>query len=486
MNYSPDFTKMPKKKIKKAKRIKAKKVSKKKKFSALAKNEIKEPVPKQEEIELKRTKIRVIGVGGGGGSIVSEIASKVKKASFVAANTDSQALKFMNKSVIKFQFGEAFTKGLGTGMNPEIGEMAAWAEKDRIKKLFEGYDLCIIISSLGNGTGSGAAPVFAKIANSLGILTYGIFTLPFNFEGDKKMIFARDSLEKLKSRVNALSVIPNERIFQIIDKNTPLKQALSEINQRLAASIEGLIEIIFEMGLINIDFADFGAVLQGQGRLTYLNSIDLDKKEGVAPEVAQKLLNSPLYPYGIKGARGVLYNIAGDKELTISEVSQISKAISELVNPEAKIIFGISQNQKYTGKIKTTLLATGCSTKIFLGETSEKEKKPQPAAKKVKRLKKIQKPRKPRKTKIKKSKRKSKNTKSKSAPRKTKIKVVEQADPEIPKTNLPFVSEEERMVARIRKNALQVKKEADAAEAAMLAQEKAWEIPAFLRRKRII
>ncbi|MDD5145250.1 MAG: cell division protein FtsZ [Candidatus Pacebacteria bacterium] len=447
------------------------------------------PEVKNEEPKVKATKIRVVGIGGGGSSIVSEIASRITKASFVAANTDSKALKEVNKNVIRFQFGEDLTRGLGTGMNPEIGETAALNEKDKIKNLFEGQDLSIIVACLGSGTGSGAAPIFAKISKNLGNLTYGIFTLPFAFEGEKKMAIAKAALEKIKPRLHALSVIPNERIFQIIQKETPLRQALSAINDRLAAALEGLIEIIYDVGLINIDFADFRTILQGQGRLAYLNTIRVQKKEGAVQEAIEKLLNSPLYPYSIKGAKSVLYNIAGEKGLTLSEVSQISKTISELVNKEAKIIFGVSQNQKFAGVIKTTLLATGCGNKIFAGggkETRKKTKKN--SGKKSASAKTIdsavsgkKSPENKKKT-NKKPKINKRRAKRFKAP---KIKIIPTPENEIG-TEAIFTSLENKNAQKVRKNALQLKKEAEAEEAIMLAREQAWEVPAFLRRKKII
>jgi cell division protein FtsZ len=456
------------------------------------------PEVPQEEIKLKRTKIRVIGIGEGGSSIVSEIASRIKKATFWAANTNHQALKEVNKNVTRFQFGESLTRGLGTGMNPEIGQLAALAEKDKIKKIFLGQDLCVIVACLGGGTGSGAGPIFAKIARSTGCLTYGIFTMPFSFEGQKKAEIAKAALEQLKPRLHAFSVIPNEKIFQIIGKETPLRKALSAINERLAKSLEGLIEIIYEPGLINIDFADLRAVLEGQGRLTYLNTVDVPRKEGMVQEAIEKLLNSPLYPYSIRGARGLLYNIAGGKYLALSEVSQISKTISELVNKEAKIIFGISQNQKYEGRIKTTLLATGCGTKIFAQEKPIKikqliEKPPQKKESKViSAISALIKSSVNKKAPAKKIK-KLKTGGKKVAKIVKKAKVLAKSKP-VKRPQKPKIVkiEQEKEVgnkkseARVRKNAVQLKKEAEETEAGMLAREKIWETPAFLRRKKIL
>lgn len=467
---------MAKRKVKTQK----KPVSKKAQKNLSAKKAAPEKLP--EDFKLKRTKIRIIGVGGGGSSIVSEIASKIKKATFVSANTDRQALKEIGRNVARFQFGERLTHGLGTGMNPEIGEMAALEEKDRIRELFQGQDLCIIIACLGGGTGSGAAEVFARIAKNSGALTYGIFTLPFKFEGEKKMAIAKKALENLKPKLNAISIVPNESIFKIIEKETPLRQALSAVNQKLSDSLEGLVELIFDAGLINIDFADLKTILQGTGRLTYLYSTQVKLKEGAIDEVIEKLLNSPIYPYGIKGAKNVLYNIAGEKNLALSEVDQISKTIAGLVNQEAKIIFGLAQNQKYAGTLKTTILATGCGAKVF---TEEKTKSP-----KKKKIKTSKNKETPKEVLSKTNKKPSGKKKAKKRVKNSQIKIrfkksASQKSLETVKEN---VSAQESQAAefRVRKNALQLKKEAELAEEEMLAREKFWETPAFLRRRRIV
>ncbi len=461
--------------------------------------------PGSESEKVKKTKIRVIGIGGGGGNIVSEIASRMEKASFVVANTDIQALKTSSRRVIRFSFGQTFTHGLGTGMNPELGLEAAQNEKDKIKKLLEGQDLCILVSCLGGGTGSGATPVFAKISKNLGNLTYGIFTLPFKFEGEKKMEIAKESLKRIKGHLNAITLIPNERVFQIIDKTIPLKQAFSVINKSLAESLGGLIETIYEPGLINIDFADLRTILEGRGRLTYLNTVEVQRKKDSTKDLMAKVLNSPLYPYTIRGAKGVLFNITGEKKLSLAEVTQISKTISELVNPEAKIIFGISESQKYSDIIKTTLLATGCGMKIFSSKTKKKKTKKirnlkvKPILKKktIKKTK-ISQPKSISKPKTKKRPlrtRRNKPPKSKplhqkfgvkGKPRKREIKVIKE-----PKVKTPTGPEvEEKVVTsnfsgeKIRKNALQIKKETEEAEREMLEKEKFWETPTFLRQKK--
>lgn len=511
---------------------------------------------------LHKTKTRVIGIGGGGGFVVSEIASRIKKASFVVANTDLQALKKLDKRARLFQFGQELTYGLGTGMNSELGKIAAKEEKEKIKKLLEGQDLCILLACLGGGAGSGAAPIFAKTSRDLGNLTYGIFTLPFKFEGEKKAQIARESLKKIKPYLNALSVIPNERIFQIIDKETPLRAALSVINKNLAESLEGLIEMIYDSGLINIDFADLKTIFEGQGKITYLNTVEVsgpNRRE----EAIKKVISNPLYPYTIRGAKGVLFNIAGEKNLAMNEISQISKTISDLVNKEAKIIFGISQlpflsmeggkDKKGRDKIKITLLATGCRAKIFPQKprklrlrTSHLKLKPKKVRKKakpsfsktsskkksaaiplaIKKSLKLSKPVAPlpviasqllKKRRIKtlkirtvprsarqnldsslrselkvkpkkvKTKHRQKNEKvylseipgqRKKIEEKVEVKPVKNYK-DIEKTQKEQISKE----IKVRRSALQIKKEIEEAEQDLLDQEKKWEAPAFLRKK---
>jgi len=416
-----------------------------------------------EESTVKKIKIRVIGIGGGAGSIISEIAPKIKKADFMAVNTDASALREIGRKVKKFQFGQKLTQGLGTGMNVALAELAVQEEKDKIKKLFEGRDLCIIISCLGGGAGSGATPVFAKILKSLGCLTYGIFTMPFNFEGEKKIGLAKESLEKIKPYLNAFSIIPNERIFRIIDKNTPLKEALSAINQRLVQNLEGLIEMIYSPGLINIDFADLKTILAGQGRLACLNTIEIE--ESNQEEGVKKLILSPLYPYTLKGSKGVLYNIIGSKGLQLIEVSRISETISGSINKNAKIIFGIGQDNKYKEKLKITLLAIGCLMKNEAVKPQLKfQPKPQPR------------PRPEPKPKPK--------PKSKPKPRPRFRPKPKKKEPPLSKPQ--EVQKEDKNEAqgeKVRRNAIQLKKVIEEEEKEILEKEKIWETPAILRRK---
>lgn len=458
---------------------KPKKIAKQKKeLQTKAEPEVADRVS-EKNIPTKKTKIRVIGIGGGGGNIVSELAQRVQRATFFVANTDLKALKETSRKVERFSFGENLTHGLGTGMNPELGETAAQNDKEKIKKILRGQDLVILIASLGGGVGSGASQVFAQISKNLGNLTYGIFTLPFKFEGEKKTEIAKNSLEKIKPRLNAMTIIPNERIFQIIDKATPLKSALSAINKMLSDGLEGLIETIYEPGLINIDFADLKTILEGRGRLCYLNTFTFSRKEGQIVQAVEKALNSPLYPYSIKGAKAILYNIAGEKEINLEEMKEISKAISEKVNKEAKIIFGISHiskrgDPKYDDSIKITIFATGLSIKTPKPYIGSKPKLIKRKVKKTPPLKKISPPKPSPKIKVKNPKKVKIKITKKPIPQSSKAKP--KAEVEEKKENLPIIKS-----VTIRKNALQIRKETEEAEKEILEKENFWETPAFLR-----
>jgi len=455
--------------------------------------------------DLKKIKVRVVGVGGGGGSVVDELSQAVKKASFYAVNSDSRALKSLSRKVSKLQLGKELTGGLGTGMNPELGEKAAESEKEKIKKMLEGQDFVILVSCLGGGLGSGASPVIAKISKkSLGNLTYGIFTLPFKFEGKKKMSIAKKALKKLKREVDAFSVIPNQRIFQIIDKDTSLNKALSAINNQLADSLQSLIEIIYKPGLINIDFADLKAVFRSRGRWAYLNSVDLGKSE--EEEIVKTVINSPLYPYSINGAKGVLFNITGRKNLSLSQVNKISNIISKRASRRARVIFGVSKAKRGFKKVRVSLLATGCKVEGFWkgmrkeficpkcgrklksksglvlhrracdgGKKKNKETPKKKKESKKKKGKKKAKKKGKKKAKKKSTKKKKKGKKKKPRAQKVEVKKVALETPE-------KKEDQEAQEEKIRKNGLQLKKEKEKEEAEIISKEKFWETPAFLRK----
>jgi cell division protein FtsZ len=334
---------------------------------------------KKEESSLREIKVRVIGVGGGGGSIVSGISSNIKKVLFSAVNTDVHALdEITKKKKIKgVVFGKSLTGGLGTGMDQKLGRDAAVHDIEEVKKLFKDQDIVIFVASLGGGTGTGAMPIFSQTAKEMGCLVYGVFTLPFSFEGEKKTKIAKDAIRESSPHLHAITVMPNEKIFAVVDKNTPLKEALMIMNKTLADSLEGLVETIYETGLINIDFADVRTVLEnrkGERKLTYLNSIEGTLEEG-AEEIVKRAISNPLYPYPINKTTGILFNIIGGKDIGLTDISSISESIAKHTEDDAKIIIGIMQKAKYKNKVKVSLLATGCETDFLKKELSGCEDK---------------------------------------------------------------------------------------------------------------
>lgn len=403
---------------------------------------------------IKKTRMKVIGIGGGGGNIVSEIAGRVPKIDFVAANTDSQALRLTSKKVSKFSFGNALTGGLGAGMDALIGEKAAQEEKERITKLLENQDVCILVASLGGGTGSGATPVFAEVAKGLKNLTLGVFTMPFEFEGEKRKKIAQDALEKLKPLVSAYVVIPNERIFELVDRTTSLDQSLSVVNRYLSEALGGLIETIYSPGLINIDFADLRSILEGRGRLAFLHSVKT-QGQNKALEAARQILVNPLLDYRIDGVDRILFNIVSDKKLKMHEVAQVSRTISDK-NPKAKIIFGVSVKNSNNNSFRITLLAVGCKEEqpIILKLKRKVKRKIIPKPEPIEEIKEEEKPKK----KVKKRKKKKVSKQQK----------------------LPVPKKEPR---RVRRNALDLKQAADKELEDMQESDRRFDVPAFLRNR---
>lgn len=320
-----------------------------------------------------RAKIRVVGIGGGAGSIVSEIGKSLHKASFFIADTDVRSFR-NRKGIQSFLFGQKITHGLGTGLNAELAKTAAEQEKEKILKFLGGQDIVIFIVCLGGGLGSGAAKIFAESAKNSGCITFGIFTLPFKFEGQSKYRSARTALKELREMFNVSITIPNERIFKVIDSNTAITKAFSIVNKNLAESLGGLIDLIYSPGVINIDFADLRAVLKGNGNLAFLNIVETSGKNR-ADETIKKIFNNPLYEKNDFVAEKILFNIAGGGNLSMFEVDKISREISS-GNPKAKIIFGISKNPRYKNSIRTVLLMTGSARKeeVVLREELKSEK----------------------------------------------------------------------------------------------------------------
>ena len=424
----------------------------------------------------------------------------------MAANTDTQALQKSVKGVKRFQFGRELTHGLGCGMNPNLGRICAKNEKERIIKLFEGIDLCILISCLGGGTGSGATPVFAEILKELKKTSLGIFTLPFKFEGEKKSQISRNSLEKMNLNLNAQIALFNEKIFKIIDRKTPIKDAFSSINKKLIESLEGLIEMIYLPGLINIDFADLKMILQDEGKIAYLNSVKADGPNRVE-QAAKKALKSPLNEYNIETTDSsetsvpsngfsfglvperILFNITASQDLKMLEVEQISKIISSY-NKQARIVFGVSYSAKYGDKLRITLLATG---KREVSPVKKLKKLLSPPVKSISQeesKEKIEAKVDPVSTELSclpRGKEKFKESAEKKFKKIKSIKPIVRSSARRP-VELPVESPEKPITTqtnantRLRKNALDIKKEIEHIEEKMLQEEKKWDIPAFLRK----
>jgi len=311
---------------------------------------IKDTVPSPRKI-----KIRVIGLGGGGGAIVSEMASSLRGVSFVAADTDLKTSKKLKRGVKFFQFGEKITGGLGTGLNPDLAQKAAQEAKEKIARLFASCDLVILVGALGGGVASGASSVFAEVAEAQKTIAMGIFTLPFSFEGEKKTRLAKKALEVLEEKLSGVLVVPNERIFLLVDKKTPLKKSLSLLNQTFALWLSDLLSVIIKPGLINIDFADLKTILEKRGKKLFFGQ---GTAQGPlrAEEVVKNIFQSPFTEGAPRNVKRILFNITGGKDLGLKEIEAISNNIAAL-NPKAKIIFGITEAPSFQGRVKILLLA---------------------------------------------------------------------------------------------------------------------------------
>ncbi|GAG64570.1 unnamed protein product [marine sediment metagenome] len=301
--------------------------------------------------------IKVIGIGGGGGNAVNRmIDAKLQGVNYVSTNTDAQVLAFSNAEQ-KIQIGSRITKGLGSGSNPEIGRKAAEEDKDRITKALKGADMVFITAGMGGGTGTGGAPIVARIAKDLGALTVGVVTKPFSFEGHRRMKQAEEGIKLLKECVDTLIVIPNDRLLQIVEENTSILDAFKIADEILLHGIQGITEIVVEPGLINVDFADVKMIIENAG--TAIMGLGRASGENRAIEAAQRAVNSPILETKIDGAKGLLFNISGSSSLTLHEVNRAAEIISKAANPEANIIFGAVINKGLNDEVKVTVIATG-------------------------------------------------------------------------------------------------------------------------------
>ncbi|MBE6144264.1 MAG: cell division protein FtsZ [Firmicutes bacterium] len=302
-------------------------------------------------------KIKVIGVGGGGNNAVNRmIESGVQGVEFIVANTDLQVLN-NSKAPVKIQIGAELTNGLGAGANPQIGKEAALESKAEIEAALEGADMVFVTCGMGGGTGTGAAPVIADIAQQMGALTVGIVTKPFSFEGKKRMEQAIQGLAELKEHVDTLIVIPNDRLREIIDKTTPLLESFREVDNVLRRGVQSISDLIAVAGLINLDFADVKAVMEKRGNA--LIGIGIGVGEGRATEAAKQAVSSPLLETSISGATDAIINVTGGANLTLFEVEEAAEAIRTSANTDINTIFGAVINENLNDEIIVTVIATG-------------------------------------------------------------------------------------------------------------------------------
>jgi cell division protein FtsZ len=302
-------------------------------------------------------KIKVIGVGGSGGSAINRmIRAKLRGVDFIAANTDLQALHH-NLSQTKLHLGKTITRGLGAGMDPEVGRRAAEESENEIRDLLKGTDMAFVTCGLGGGTGSGAAPLIAETARDLGCLTIGVVTKPFTFEGAQRRGIAERAYDELRERVDALITIPNDRILSIIDKKTSLLDAFEIVDDILKQGVRGIAELITTPGLINVDFADVKAIMRDAG--SALMGIGVGSGEQRAVEAAKAAVSSPLLEVSIDGARGILFTVTGGPSLTMHEVHDAAQIITGSADPNAKIIFGTTIDEAIKDEVRVTVIATG-------------------------------------------------------------------------------------------------------------------------------
>jgi cell division protein FtsZ len=429
------------------------------------------PKSKKPLFKTKHIRMKIVGIGGGGSAIVSEIAKNLKKGSFATIDCDRRVNKKGGKKVKVVQLGKEITGGLGTGMNGELGRRIAEESKEKITNLLKDQDLVILIASMGGGFASGALPIFSEIAKNQKSINLGIFTLPFSFEGEKKMELALSALEKTRDDLSGRFIVSNEKIFQIADKKTPLKKALSSLNKPLIMMLEDLIEVISKPGLINIDFADLKTILKGRGKSIYFGSA-LTQGPNRTEEVVKNVFQDPAGLGNLENSNKMLFNIKGGEDLTLKEVEKISNDIYVL-NKKAKIIFGISEDTKYNGKIKLSLVGVGENPTIKKAVSPKKkkekkvERKEEEAKKEKNEKEKIveEKKEKPKKR-IGKTKRRKVSVKLKSEKKENKI-----VPPKVKKKNT-------------RRTGLELKKAREAAEKEEWdSGDSEWEIPAFLRKK---
>ncbi len=303
-------------------------------------------------------KIRVMGIGGGGGNALNSMISQstIQGVDFICVNTDAQSL-LLNQAATKLQIGENLTKGLGSGGNPDIGKEAAEESYEKIKELINGTDMIFLTAGMGGGTGTGATPVIARAAKEVGALTVAVVTKPFAFEGTRRMVAAEDGIEELKDKVDTLIIIPNQRILDVVDKKLSLLEAFKVADSVLTQGVQGISDLITLPGLINVDFADVRTIMSNAG--SALMGIGTGVGENRAQAAARAAVASPLLEISMDGARGVLFNIIGGPDLTMNEVDEAAKIVASAADPDANIIFGATIDETMHDQLKITVIATG-------------------------------------------------------------------------------------------------------------------------------
>ncbi|HHY42366.1 MAG TPA: cell division protein FtsZ [Thermoanaerobacterales bacterium] len=310
------------------------------------------------DVEMEQfANIKVVGIGGGGNNAINRmIDAGLKGVEFIAVNTDAQAL-YLSKADKKIQIGEKLTKGLGAGANPEIGKKAAEESRDIVEECLKGADMIFITAGMGGGTGTGAAPVVAEISKNLGILTVGVVTKPFTFEGKKRQSNAEMGITNIKNNVDTLITIPNDRLLSIAEKKTSIIEAFKMADDILRQGVQGISDLIAVPGLINLDFADVRTIMLDTG-LAHMG-IGKGSGENRATEAAKQAVSSPLLETSIEGAKGILLNITGGANLGLLEVNEAAELISSYADPEANIIFGAVIDENLQDEIRITVIATG-------------------------------------------------------------------------------------------------------------------------------
>ena len=319
--------------------------------------------------------LKVIGVGGGGNNAVNRmIEHGMNNVEFIAINTDGQALN-LSKATSKIQIGEKLTRGLGAGANPEIGKKAAEESREQIEDAIQGADMVFVTAGMGGGTGTGAAPVVAKIAKEMGALTVGVMTRPFSVEGRRRQTQAAAGVEAMKAAVDTLIVIPNDRLLDIVDKSTPMMEAFKEADNVLRQGVQGISDLIAVSGEVNLDFADVKTIMSNQG--SALMGIGVSSGENRAMEAAKKAISSPLLETSIVGAQGVLMNITGGESLSLFEAQEAANIVQDAADEDVNMIFGTVINPELQDEIVVTVIATGFNDKPVRPSTSAPVREPQ-------------------------------------------------------------------------------------------------------------